>query len=49
MTFNDFLRMTTVLRNLYGKQFAIDFFEKNVKKFYNFADWKPKPIDIVKQ
>lgn len=37
MTLNEFLSMVKVLRMLYGKQLAIEFFEKNVKHFPNLS------------
>jgi len=35
MNFSEFLKLTQVLRMLYGQSVAIDFFQKNANLYYN--------------
>lgn len=35
MNFDDFLGLCKVIRMLYGTEFAIKFFEKNIDLYYN--------------
>jgi len=35
MNFSEFLKLTQVLRMLYGQSVAIDFFQKNASLYYN--------------
>jgi len=34
MTFEEFLNLTKVIRMLYGKEIAVNFFENNIDRFY---------------
>ncbi len=42
MPFSEFLRLTQVIRNLYGRDCASKFFESNVSQFYNLGDFDPR-------
>lgn len=42
MTFNEFLKLCIVTRNLYGREASRNFFEKNIGKYYNLGDFAVK-------
>lgn len=38
MPFSEFLNLTKIIKMLYGREYACEFFQKNYKEFYDLND-----------